>query len=108
MRKITLNPTIADNPLNDWKNDWIVVKEDDELEEFSAPKKDNPYTNYTKEQQEVIQTVNHVLEHNDLPVMTVEEAEHLIFPFGRDQKIESEDLQALAGFKVEKKITLNN
>lgn len=37
--------------------------------------------------------------------MSIKEADHLIFPFGKDQKIEAEDLQALAGFKVEKKIT---
>jgi len=36
--------------------------------------------------------------------MTIEEVENLLFPFGKDRKIEAEDLQALAGFKVEKKI----
>lgn len=105
MRRITLNPQIGDTSSFDWTNDWIVTKENDQLKEFSAPKKDNPYRKYTREQQEVIQTVNHVLEHNDQLAMSVEEAEHLIYPFGKDQRVETEDLQALAGFKVEKKIT---
>jgi len=104
MRKITLNPRIADSTSFDWKNDWIVIKEDDQLKEFSAPRKDNLYRAYTKEQLEVIQTVNRVLEHNNQPTMSIEEVEHLLFPFGKDQKIDAEDLQALAGFKVEKKI----
>ncbi len=104
MRKITLNPRIADSTSFDWNNDWIVIKENDQLNEFSAPRKDNPYRGYTKEQLEVIQTVNRVLEHNNQPTMTIEEVENLLFPFGKDRKIEAEDLQALAGFKVEKKI----
>lgn len=104
MRKITLNPRIAGQTTFDWNNDWIVIKEDSQLTEFSAPRIDNPYRGYTKEQQEVIQTTNRVLEHNRQPIMTREEADHLIFPFGKDQKIDDGDLQALAGFKVEKKI----
>ena len=104
MRKITLNPRIGDSLFVDWNNDWVVIKEKDQLTEFSAPKRDNPYRSYTKEQQEVIQTANRILEHNNQPIMTREEADHLIFPFGKDQKIDDGDLQALAGFKVEKKI----
>jgi len=104
MRKITLNPRIADSTSFDWNNDWIVIKENDQLNEFSAPRKDNPYRGYTRQQQEVIQTVNHVLEHNNQPVVSIEEADRLLFPFGKDQEVNSEDIQALAGFKVEKKI----
>jgi len=104
MRKITLNPRVGDQTTFDWNNDWIVIKEDDQLKEFSAPRKDNPYRGYTREQLEVIQTTNCVLEHNNQPAMTIEEVEHLLFPFGKAQKIDDEDLQALAGFKVEKKI----
>ena len=104
MRKITLNPRIAGQTTFDWNNDWIVIKEDGQLKEFSAPTKDNPYREYTKQQLEVIQTANRVLEHNNQPVMSIEEVEHLLFPFGKDQKIEAEDLQVLAGFKVEKTI----
>lgn len=104
MRKITLNPRIGNSSSFDWKNDWIVIKENDQLKEFSAPRKDNPYRGYTREQLEVIQTANRVLEHNNQPAMSIEEVEHLLFPFGKDQKIDAEDLQALAGFKVEKKI----
>lgn len=106
MRKITLNPRIGDQyPTTvDWKNDWVVIKENDQIKEFSAPKKDDEYLEYTKEQQEVIRTVNRVLEHNDQPAMSVDEADFLIFPFGKDQKVEVKDLQTLAGFKVEKKI----
>ena len=104
MRKITLNPKIGNTSTFDWNNDWIVIKENDQLKELSAPKKDNSYRGYTREQLEVIQTTNHVLEHNNQPAMSIEEVEHLLFPFGKDQKIDAEDLQALAGFKVEKKI----
>lgn len=105
MRKITLNPRIGNSTSFDRSNNWIVIKENDQLKEFSAPRKDNEYPGYTAEQRETIQTVNRVLEHNDQPVMSIKEADHLIFPFGKDQKIKAEDLQALAGFKVEKKIT---
>ena len=104
MRKITLNPKFENSSSFDWNNEWIVIKENDQLKEFSAPKRDDEYRRYTEEQRKVIQTVNHVLEHNNQPVMSIDEIDQLLYPFGKEQKVNSEELQALAGFKVEKKI----
>ena len=104
MRKITLNPRIGNKSSFDFANDWIVVKDGDTVLEFQAPIRQDDYLKFTPEQMETIRTVNYVLEHNGRVAMTQEEADYLIFPFGRETKIKPEDLQALAGFKVEKTI----
>jgi hypothetical protein len=107
MRKITLNPRFGLNtPLAymDFENTWIIVKEEDKVEEFKARRIQYPYKNYSAQQIEAICEVNHVLEENEQPSMTDEEIEHLLYPFGKEQKVDAEDLQALAGFRVEKTI----
>jgi hypothetical protein len=107
MRKITLNPRFGLNtPLAymDFENTWIIVKDGDKVEEFKASRIRHPYKNYTAQQIEAICEVNDVLDKNNQPRMTEEEIEQLLYPFGRELKVDREDLQALAGFRVEKTI----
>ena len=104
MRKITLNPRIGNQSTLDWNYDWIVVKEGTELKEFKGEKTNQWNYRYTAEQLKTISEVNSVLEQNTQPLMTEEEIENLLYPFGKETKIKTEDLQALAGFKVEKTI----
>jgi len=104
MRKITLNPRIADSTSFDWNNDWIVIKENDQLLEFSAPKRDNPYRKYTRQQQEVIQTVNHVLEHNNQPVVSIEEADRLLFPLVKIKKSILKIFKLLPALRLKRKL----
>jgi hypothetical protein len=87
----------------DFENTWIIVKDNDKVEEFKARRIQYPY-NFSAQQIKAIYEVNNVLEQNNQPVMTEEEIEHLLYPFGREQEVDAEDLQALAGFRVEKTI----
>jgi hypothetical protein len=101
-RRITLNPRIGNQSTFDFNYNWIVVKEGEDIKEFKAEKSSRDNYGYTAEQLKIISQVNNVLEHNLQPLMTVKEVECLLYPFGKETKIDTEDLQALAGFKVEK------
>jgi hypothetical protein len=100
MRKITLNPRFGSNRLNyvDFDNTWIIVKDDDKVEEFKASRIPKTYKNYSVEQINAICEVNNVLDQNNQPRMTDEEIDHLLYPFGREIEQKIENLQALAGF----------
>lgn len=106
MRKITLNPRFGSNGPNyiDFENTWIIIKDGDTVEELKATRTPPPYKNYSVEQIEAICDVNNVLKQNNRPLLTEEEIERLLYPFGRELKVDREDLQALAGFRVEKTI----
>ena len=105
IRKISLNPRIGNQSTLDWNNNWIVVKEGTELKEFKGEKSNQWNYRYTAEQVQTISEVNSVLEQNSQPLMTDKEIEHLLYPFGKETKIDTEDLQHLAGFRVAKTIT---
>ena len=106
MRKISLNPRIGPNGSStiDFVNDWIVVKDNNGLQEFKADRFDFTFKNYSVQQIEAISKVNNVLDQNRQPRMTEEEIEHLLYPFGKEVKINTTDLQALAGFEVRKEV----
>ena len=67
---------------------------------------------YTPEQQAKINQVNQLLGMNGNPPMTEEECDWMLDPKSykayMDAEIQEEELQRLAGFKVEKKITYFN
>jgi hypothetical protein len=104
-RRITLNPRIGNRSYHHWNRDWIVVKEGDDIKEFKGEKKIFNSHQYTAEQLKTVVEVNDVLRQNAQLEMTDEEIEHLLYPFGKETKIDTEDLQHLAGFRVEKTIT---
>lgn len=106
-RRITLNPSFGSNKLNyvDFENDWIIVKDGDHLQEFKAARYQPPYKNYSVQQIEAICKVNNVLEQNNQQLMTEEEIEYLLYPFGKEKPVDAVGLQALAGFRIEKTIT---
>lgn len=105
MRKITLNPRIGNQFTLDFERDHIVVKyEDNTVQEYQGEKKVFNSHRYSAEQLKAIVEVNGVLEQNGQPIMTDEETEHLLYPFGKEIKMDPADLQALAGFRVEKTI----
>ena len=103
-RKISLNPRIGNQSTFDFNHNWIVVKEGEDIKEFKAEKSSRDNYRYTAEQLKTISQVNNVLEHNLQPLMTDEEIEHLLYPFGKDNIPATVDLQHLAGFRVEKTI----
>jgi hypothetical protein len=105
MRKITLNPRIGNQFNVDFDRDRIVVNYGDRIEEFQGQKKVFNSQRYTAEQLKAIVEVNSVLEQNGEPVMTDEEIQILLYPFGKEIEEKIENLQALAGFRVEKTIT---
>ena len=105
MRKITLNPRIGNQSTIDFERDWIVVKyPDNSIQEYCGQKKVFNAYRYTAEQLKAIAEVDSVLAENGQPVMTEEEIEHLLYPFGKELENKLDDLQALAGFRVEKTI----
>lgn len=67
---------------------------------------------YTPEQQAKINQVNQLLGMNGEPPMTEEECDYMFDPQGAktymETDLDEEELQRLAGFKVEKKITYFN
>jgi hypothetical protein len=68
---------------------------------------------YTPEQQAKINQVNQILSMNGEPPITEEECDYMVGPLGADKAyigsdLDEEELQRLAGFKVEKKITYFN
>ena len=105
-RRITLNPRIGNQAMFDFNHDWIVVKEGDDIKEYQGEQKVFNSHRYTAEQLKAVVEVNDVLIQNNQPKMTDEEIEHLLYPFGRETKIDAVDLQHLAGFRVEKTITV--
>lgn len=107
MRKITLNPKIGSSgsAVFDLENNWIVVKDDSGAKEFKGVKTVFNEHKYTAHQLNVIHDVNSVLKQNDQEILNEQEQEYLIYPWGREERIGTEDLQALAGFRVEKTIT---
>jgi len=71
-----------------------------------------PDSKYTPEQQAKINQVNQILSMNGDSPMTEEECDYMLDPNGykayMESKLAEEELQRLAGFKVEKKITYFN
>jgi hypothetical protein len=104
-RRVTLNPRIGDQFTMDFNHDWIVVKDGDDIKEFKGDKTNQWKYRYTAEQLQTISEVNSVLEQNAQPLMTDEEIQILLYPFGKKIEEKIENLQALAGFRVEKTIT---
>ena len=103
-RRITLNPRIGNQSTFDFNHDWIVVKEGDNIKEFKGERKVFNSHRYTAEQLKAVVEVNDVLRQNGQPEMNEEEVEHLLYPFGKETKLDTTDLQHLAGFRVEKTI----
>lgn len=67
---------------------------------------------YTREQQDLIDQCNHLLAEKDMPPLTEEESDYMLDPTGIKKRLDEieeemkdpENLQRLAGFKVEKRI----
>lgn len=61
---------------------------------------------FTEQDIKKINQINALLEKSNMPLMTLEEAEWLCFdPIKKDKNTQPEEIQRLAGFKVEKTIT---
>lgn len=112
MRKIILHTSLNPANFNEIvklveKNDKdeIVTIHEEEIEWTPAPK-------YTKEQQEKIDKCNRILESKGLDLLTDEEIEFMLDPTGIGKRLDNlekqmsdtETLQRMAGFRVEKKI----
>ena len=101
MRKINLSTTI--NPKTYAPGVLLRIKDGDDLLEFKEEMKSDPHK-FTPEQQCKIDTCNELLTKNKQDVMTEMEEEYFIEP-NPVKDPSSEELQALSGFSVEKKIT---
>lgn len=110
MRKICLQTVL--NASTFAPTSILVIKNEDgtktvfkKVHEFD----NGPLSKYTAEQRMEITKINYLLKENNQPEMTPEEMDWAIEgPFGhwnkRASETTEEDLQALAGFKVEKSI----
>lgn len=113
MRKFILNKTLDPKTfemtgrLVQRDGDNVNTIYDDSVEEF-IPKE----SKYTKEQREHIDLCNKILESKNMDLLTENEIEYLLDPSGINRKLDdlekqitdTETLQRMAGFKVEKKI----
>lgn len=85
--------------------DEIVTIHEEEIEWAPPPK-------YTKEEQEKIDKCNRILKNKGLDLLTDKEIEFMLDPSGINKRLDdlekhmsdTETLQRMAGFKVEKKI----
>lgn len=67
----------------------------------------DPLSKYTEEQRKTIYTINHLLEENSMEPLTPEEMDWVADPDGlakRANETTEAELQALSGYRVEKKI----
>lgn len=106
MRKI-INDVVLD-PKNFQPIERVIVKENGQVSLLHKNVyKETPLDKYTAAQRERIIKVNAVLEKNGMSSMTDEEIDYMLDPIGN--KLGGfgntpEELQFLAGFKVEKRI----
>ena len=120
MRTITLNPKIG-SPFTSveltnaelaqlmkeaGENRIIIKTESGTFKDLSAPKDQFEKTYRDPKHLVTLFAVNSVLAANNEPLLTDEEAEVVLYPFGREQDAKPEEIQALAGFKVEKTVIL--
>jgi hypothetical protein len=107
MLKISLNPRIdTKGTLSSFDSDRILVKDSDsgEVVEWSMAHKIPNHNRYTAEQRDIIHRVNIIVEANLFRSLTESEIEHLLYPFGKPEKVDPEEYQILAGFEVKKEI----
>lgn len=108
MRKIRLH--VALNHTNFAPTGTLVIKNPDGTKtvitkEFNL--KSDPMNKYTEEQRRTINTINDLLEENGMQLLTPEEMDWAADPDGlaeRASKTTETELQALSGYRVEKKI----
>lgn len=108
MRKIRLQ--VALNSTNFAPTGTLVIKNPDGTKtvlkkEFKI--ESDPMYKYTEEQRRTINTINYLLEENNMPLLTSEEMDWAADPDGlaeRASKTTETELQALSGYRVEKKI----
>lgn len=105
MRKIILNPRFENIDVLDFEYDRILIKtEDNQLQHISVKKdyeQDSLYRKYTSDELRKINIVNSKLDTS----MTEEEIEYMLTNgLGVSQKVNPDDVAALAGYRIEKKI----
>jgi len=99
MRKI--KTTIVLDPISfEMRMQVLVRDENDNKVKFETTLRERKYT---AAQRELIALVNGILTENEQDFLTEEEIEFLLRPISTEEPTE-EEIQALAGFKVEKKI----
>lgn len=111
MRKIILKRAIDPNSFKSIVE--LLEKHDDGSVKSLHRKEFKPVKEkYTKEEKEQIQICNSILKEENLPELTEEEIDYMLDPYGLKKRSKNldkqmddlENLQRLAGFKVEKKI----
>jgi len=104
MRKILFNPRYENIDIMDFDYDRILIKADNIIQEISVKKdhnKDSMYRTYTAQELRKIDIVNSKLDY----AMSDEEIEYMLTNgLGRSEKVNPEDVAALAGYRVEKQI----
>lgn len=106
MRKIRLSVAL-DTKTYDPVSTVVVRDENNEKTVFKKTFLQDPLLNYTPQQREMIRMVNSVLTENNQSTMSVEEMNWFVDPDGwtkKDDSTTEAELQALAGFRVEKKV----
>jgi len=105
MRKILFNPRFENVNVIDYEYDRILIKtEDNQLQHISVKKDDEldrMYRNYTSAELRKIHIIDSKLDQS----MTKEEIEYMLTNgLGKAEKVNPDDLAALAGYRIEKQI----
>jgi hypothetical protein len=105
MRKILFNPRFENVNVIDFEYDRILIKtEDNQLQHISVKKDDEldrMYRNYTSAELRKIHIVDSKLDQS----MSKEEIEYMLTNgLGKAEKVNPDDLAALAGYRIEKQI----
>lgn len=108
MRKILLQHALKPDTFEPTLS--IVVKNEDGTKivyKKTLTVESDPLSKYTEAQRTIINNINAMLKENDQPLMTTEEMDWAADPYGQiaiSTQTTEEDLQALSGFRVEKKL----
>ena len=111
MRKII--HAIGMDPVSYIPHSLVVLKKDDGTSvELERTPLESVESKYTAEEQKRINHCNSVLAKHDMPPLTEEEADFMLDPNGAKKRLaeleeamnDPEKLQALSGFRVEKRI----
>jgi hypothetical protein len=105
MRKILFNPRFENVNVIDLEFDRILIKtEDNQLQHISVKKDDEldrMYRNYTSAELRKIHIIDSKLDQS----MSKEEIEYMLTNgLGKAEKVNPDDLAALAGYRIEKQI----
>jgi hypothetical protein len=104
MRKINLSSEVDTASFTSFNTCYNTITINDNNKLTKLPRVKYTPDPYNPAQRLRINQCNEILSTNNEPVLTKEEENYFLFPLG-NKKTSTEELQALAGFSVDKKIS---